>query len=69
MDWQSSMGMYPPHDEEQQDEDNEDFYGNGIMHEETKPGAEEQQQDVGSCGSPFEDALTLGPIRRTLEIF
>ena len=50
MDWQSSMGMFQAHDEEQQDEDNEDFYGNGAFHDETKAGAaEHQEQDVGTC--------------------
>ncbi|KAK5113318.1 hypothetical protein LTR85_010935 [Meristemomyces frigidus] len=43
MDWQSSMGVYQHQDEEMQEEDNEDFYGNGTANiEDTKPGAPEQ---------------------------
>lgn len=39
MHWEAA-GLHP-HDEEMQEEDNEDFYGNGMANEDVKPGAAE----------------------------
>ena len=55
--------MYPPYmnpDEEMQEEDNEDFYGNGAINgENTQPGALDQEYHVGLYQHPsHEDQLT-----------